>query len=174
MQPAQNIDINALKAQVDEEIAARLLIEADFARYTQRRALRIGELKLLVPLEATSEVLEMPPLYRLPGAPTGIMGLANRHGRVVPVLDLSEFFGKRVERVARSWLLICGRGDEAIGLVIDSLPERKSFVQDDETSLSQIQHPIKNYARKAYRAGKDIWIDIETGEFFDKIFNVET
>ena len=132
MEPAQTIDINALKAQVDAEIAARLLIEADSARYIQRRGFCIGDLKLLVPLDATSEVLEMPPLFRLPGAPAGIMGLANRHGRVVPVMDLSVLFEMPLDRAASSWLLVCGRGDEAVGLVIDSLPERKSFVQDDE------------------------------------------
>jgi twitching motility protein PilI len=173
MEPAQNIDIDALKAQVDAEIAARLLIEADSARYIQRRGIRIGELKLLVPLDATSEVLEMPPLYRLPGAPPGIVGLANRHGRVVPVMDLSVFFEKPFDRAGRSWLLVCGRGDDAVGLVIDGLPERKSFVQDDEIGLSEIKHPVESYARTAYRSGKEIWVDIDTDEFFTKVFHVE-
>ncbi len=173
MESAQTIDIDALKAQVDAEIAARLLIEADSARYIQRRGICIGDLKLLVPLDATSEVLDMPPLYRLPGAPAGITGLANRHGRVVPVMDLSVFFEKSFNRAGRSWLLVCGRGDDAVGLVIDGLPERKSFVQDDEIGLSEIKHPIVSYARTAYRSGKDIWIDIDTEAFFNKVFHVE-
>jgi chemotaxis signal transduction protein len=173
MEPAQTIDINALKAQVDAEIAARLLIEADSARYIQRRGFCIGDLKLLVPLDATSEVLEMPPLFRLPGAPPGIKGLANRHGRVVPVMDLSVLFEMPLDRAASSWLLVCGRGDEAVGLVIDSLPERKSFVQDDEIGLAEIKHPIAGYAKAAYRDGRDIWIDIDTEEFFAKVFHIE-
>jgi chemotaxis signal transduction protein len=173
MESAQTIDIEALKAQVDAEIAARLLIEADFARYIQRRGFRIGSLKLLVPLDATSEVLEMPPLFRLPGAPAGIIGLANRHGRVVPVMDLSALFEMSLDRTASLWLLVCGRGDEAVGLVIDNLPERKSFVQDDEISVSEIRHPIASYAKAAYREGQDVWVDIDTEEFFAKVFRVE-
>lgn len=173
METAQTIDINALKAQVDAEIAARLLIEADSARYIQRRGFCIGELKLLVPLNAASEVLEMPPLFRLPGAPAGIRGLANRHGRVVPVMDLSVLFEMPFDRGANSWLLVCGRADEAVGLVIDSLPERKSFVQDDEIGLAEIGPPIASYAKAAYRDGQDIWIDIDTEEFFAKVFHVE-
>jgi len=173
MEPAQPIDIDALKAQVDAEIEARLLAEADSARYIQRRGFCIGDLKLLVPLDATSEVLEMPALFRLPGAPSGIKGLANRHGRVVPVMDLSVLFEMPLDRNARSWLLVCGRGDEAVGLAIDGLPERKSFVREDEVGLAEVDHPIASYARAAYRDGRNIWIDIDTGEFFAKVFHVE-
>lgn len=173
MEFAQTIDINALKAQIDAEIAARLLIEADSARYIQRRGFCIGNLKLLVHLDATSEVMEMPPLFRLPGAPTGITGLANCHGRVVPVMDLSVLFGLPHDRAASTWLLVCGRGDEAVGLVIDSLPERKKFVQADEIVLSDVTHPIASYARAAYREGQDIWIDLDTKEFFAAVFHVE-
>jgi chemotaxis signal transduction protein len=174
MEPAQPIDIDALKAQVDAEIAARLLIEADFARYIQRRGFCIGSLKLLVPLDSTSEVLEMPPLFRLPGAPTGIKGLANRHGRVVPVMDLSVLLEMPSDRRSGTWLLVCGKGDEAVGLVIDSLPERKSFVHDDGVDLSEIKHPIASYARAAYRDGRNIWIDIDPEVLFAKVFHVET
>lgn len=173
MEPDQKIDINALKAQVDAEIAARLLIEADSARYIQRRGFCVGDLRLLVQLDATSEVLEMPPLFRLPGAPTGIIGLANRHGRVVPVTDLSAFFGQEHDPVVRAWLLVCGWGDEAVGIVIDSLPERKRFVQDDEISTSDITHPISTYAKAAYRDGQDIWIDLDTEKLFAAVFHVE-
>ena len=178
MESSKTIDINALKAQIDAEIAARLLIEADSARYIQRRGFCIGELRLLVPLNATSEVLEMPPLFRLPGAPTGIKGLANSHGRVVPVVDLSVLFGLQLDRAAGSWLLIYGWGDEAVGLIIDSLPERKRFVHDDEINLSEITHPIASYAKAAYRDGangdgKEIWIDLDTKELFAEIFHVE-
>ena len=174
MEPDKPIDIDALKAQVDAEIAARLLIEADFARYVQRRGFCIGDLKLLVPLDATSEVLEMPLLFRLPGAPTGIRGLANRHGRVVPVMDLSALFQTSTDRRSGSWLLVCGKGDEAVGLAIDNLPERKSFVQSDEISLVEVKHPIAGYAKAAYRDGRDVWVDIDPEELFAKVFHVET
>jgi twitching motility protein PilI len=173
MEPDKTIDIEALKAQVDAEIAARLLIEAEYARHIQRRGFRVGELKLLVSLNSTSEVLDMPPLFRLPGAPAGIRGLANRHGRVVPVLDLLALFEMPLDSSANKWLLVCGRGDEAVGLNIDSLPERKSFVRDDEVDLAEVKHPIANYAKSAYKDGSNIWIDIDIEDFFAKVFHVE-
>jgi chemotaxis signal transduction protein len=185
MEPTQTIDLDALKAQATAEIEARLIIEAEAARYIQRRGFYIGDLKLLVRLDATSEVLEIPSLFRLPGAPTGIKGLANRHGRVVPVMDLTVFFGLTQARATKGWLLVCGRGDEAVGLIIDSLPERKRFVPQDEIPLSDIAHPISAYAQAAYRdgdngkkqngladIGADSWIDLDTEKFFTAVFHV--
>lgn len=169
----QTIDIDALKAQVDAEIAARLLIEADYARYVHRRGFHVGDLRLLVNLDATSEVAEMPQMFRLPGAPAGVKGLTNRHGRVVPVLDISVLFGTRHDFAAKVWLLVCGRGDEAVGILVDSLPERKKFAQDDVVNLSDVTHPIASYAKAAYREGQDVWIDLDTEAFFNSVFQVE-
>lgn len=172
MNSTRTIDTNALKAQIDAEIAARLLIEADYARYIHRRGFHVGDLRLLVDMDATSEVLDMPPLFRLPGAPRGIKGLVNRHGRVVPVMDMSDLFGLN-DRAEKAWLLVCGRGDEAVGIMINSLPERKKFTQDDQIGLNEITHPVAAHAKRAYREGKDIWIDLDTEALFDFVFHVD-
>lgn len=165
--------INALKAQIDAEIASRLLMEADAARQVHRRGFRAGDLRLLVKMDAASEVAEMPQLYRLPGAPPGIIGLVNRYGRVMPVMDLSVLFGIQHDRSGNGWLLTCGRGDEAVGLVIDSLPERKKFAQQDEISLSDVAHPIAAHARAAYREGQEVWVDVDFDAFFTAVLQTD-
>lgn len=170
----QPIDINALKAQVDAEIAARLLAEADSARHIHRRGFRVGQLSLLVKLDMTSEVVELPIVYRLPGAPLGVKGITNRHGRVIPVVDLSIFFGIKHQHVANQWLLVCGRGDAAVGIVIDSLPEHKIFLQDDTISHLDVASPIVFYAKAAYRQGSDVWMDIDAEAFFEAVFKIKT
>ncbi len=171
--PVQSVDIEGLKAKVDAEIAARLLLEADYARYIHRRGVKAGGVRLLLSLDATSEVTEMPPLFRLPGAPAGVIGLANRHGRVVPVLDLAVLFGAQRDHSGKAWLIVCGRGEEAVGIVIDALPERKKFAKDDEVAVADVDHPIAAYAVAAYRDGNDVWIDIDTEAFFTSVFQVE-
>lgn len=173
MDSAKTVDIEALKAQIDAEIAARLLVEADFASHIHRRGFVVGDLRLLVHMEAASEVVEIPQLFRLPGAPIGVKGLANRYGRVVPVMDIPAVFGFKHDRVATEWLLVCGRGDEAVGIIIDSLPERKKFTQDDEISLSEVKHPIAAYARAAYLEWQDIWIDLDTESLFTAVLQAD-
>ena len=173
MNSAQSIDINILKSQVDAEIAARLLAEAEHALHIHRRGFQVGDLRLLVRMEIASEVLAMPTLFRLPGAPRGIKGLVNRHGRVVPVIDMPDLFGNRHEVAESPWLLVCGRGEKAAGIIIDSLPERKKFVDDDRVNLAEVSHPITAHAKGAYREGPDVWIDLDTDAFFDSVFLVE-
>jgi chemotaxis signal transduction protein len=168
------VDIDALKAQVDADIAARLLMEADAARQIHRRGFRIGELNLLVSLDAASEVSVIPPLFRLPGAPKGIIGLVNSHGRVMPVVELSALFEKQQKRSNTAWLLTCGRGDGAVGLIIESLPERKKFDQEDELALAEVAHPIAAHAKAAYREGTDIWIDVDFEKLFNAVLQVDT
>ena len=65
------------------------------------------------------------------------------------------------------------KGDDAVGLVIDSLPERKSFVQDDEVGLAGVTHPIASYAKTAFREGQDIWLDLDAEQMFNAVFHVD-
>ncbi|HEX9778267.1 MAG TPA: chemotaxis protein CheW [Geopsychrobacteraceae bacterium] len=44
-------------------------------------------------LTQIQEVVDAAPVYYLPGAPEGIMGALNFHGRILPVLDLPLQFG---------------------------------------------------------------------------------
>lgn len=173
MNSTPSIDINVLKSQVDAEIAARLLVEAEHARQIHRRGFHVGDQRLLVSMEVASEVLPMPPLFRLPGAPRGVKGLVNRHGRVVPVIGIPELFGIQQDPAQNEWLLVCGLGDEAVGIIVNSLPERKKFVNADQVDLKEISHPITVHAKGAYREGQDIWIDLDSDAFFDSVFHVD-
>lgn len=169
----QYVDKDALKAQVDAEIAARLELEADYARYIHRRGFNIGPLRLLVGLDEASEVAEMPQLFRLPGAPVGVKGLANRHGRVVPVLDLLVLFGGGGVQEDGGWLLVYGRGDEAVGIMIDSLPDRKKFALEDAVNIEEIRHPIALHAKGAYRDGVATWVDMDMAALFEAVFKID-
>mgnify|MGYP001563953606 CR=1 FL=1 len=167
------IDINALKLQVDADLAARILIEAEEAKHIQRRSFQIAGLPLLVGLDASSEVAEMPVICRLPGAPQGVKGLVNRHGRVIPVLDLAALFSLPKVPNANKWMLVCGRGETAVGLMIDDLPERRVFDHSDAVDLAKIVNPIAQYAQAAYQQGGEIWIDLDTHGLFTAIFGVD-
>ena len=170
---AQVVDNDQLKAQVDEEIAARLQVEADYARYIHKRGFNVGELKLLIDLDAASEVVELPPLFRLPGAPAGVKGLSNRHGRVVPVLDFCALFGAECEQESTPWLLVYGRGEEAVGVIIDSLPERKKFAVEDIVTMDEVKSVVGKYAKAAYREKEQIWVDVDMDALFGSVFKVD-
>jgi len=90
-------------------------------------------------------------------------------------MDIPAVKSLKHERAAATqWLLVCGRGDEAVGIIIDSLPERKKFTQDDEISLSQVTHPIVAYAKAAYMEWQDIWIDLDTEAMFPAVLQMDS
>lgn len=165
-----NVDLKALKAQVDADIASRLAAEAESAQHIHRRGFRVGNLALLVEMDAASAVAELPAVYRLPGAPLGVKGLINHHGRVVPVVDLFGLLGFAVKPSAHQWLLVCGWGEAAVGLLIDSLPERKVFGQGDVVDTTDLANPLARFARAAYREGGLIWLDMDMENFFAAVF----
>lgn len=167
------IDFAALKAQVDADIEARMAAEAGAAHYIQRRGFRVGKFNLAVALDAASEVAALSEVYHLPGAPAGVIGLVNRHGRVVPAIDLLSLSGARSGTLEDLWLLVCGKGDEAVGLVIDSLPERIMFSQTEATDLTAISGEMTHYADAAYRKHDQTWLDMNLEKLFASIFNLE-
>ena len=166
------LDASALKLQVDADMAERATVEAEEARHIHRRGFRVGELMLLVALDATSEVAEMPSICHLPGAPQGVLGLINRHGRVMPVVDLQKLFGATRSVKNKQWLLVCGRGEAAVGVLIDGLPERKTFAHSDTIEIATLNHPMRRYAQAAYQQGNENWLDLNTELLFTFVFNV--
>jgi chemotaxis signal transduction protein len=160
-------DVAAAQARVLAEIAARQNVATTNNETVERQGYRIGALRILATYDATSELAAMPVIYRLPGAPEGVKGLANLHGNVVPVFDLTRWFGVEHNAGAQQMLLVLGHGDGAVGVVIDGLPERKRFSPSDAVDI-EIGHPrMARFATAAYRDSTGIWLQFDDRRFFE-------
>jgi purine-binding chemotaxis protein CheW len=85
--------------------------------------LRFGSSRYVIALAAVAEVVPAPPLTRLPGAPSWLLGVANVRGRVVPVLDLRPILGAVCVPLASSARLVVIRVDGvAAGVVAEAVP----------------------------------------------------
>ena len=164
-------NLQSLQERLSLEIASRQVNSGLPQRYIDRQGFRIGPLRLLARFEATSELSEIPSLYRLPGAPAGLKGMANIHGNAVPVFDLATLFGVRSFAGKSAKLLIFGSGSSAAGVIIDTLPERKRFLADDEVDTQSAHAAVKPFAVKAYNDGAsetDTWVEFNDRLFFDR------
>jgi twitching motility protein PilI len=160
-------DVAAAQARVLAEIAARQGIASKPDNAIERQGYRIGALRILATYDATSELAAMPTIYRLPGAPDGVKGLANLHGNVIPVFELTRWFGVEHDANSQQMLLVLGHGDGAVGVVIDGLPERKRFSPADAVDI-EIGHPrMARFATAAYRDSKGIWLEFDDRRFFE-------
>jgi len=109
------------------------------ARYVVCRA---GGSLYAVLLEEAREILPLPRLTRLPGAPGFIPGLANVRGTIVTVVDLAGWFGADTAPRQEAWLMVvnagggelsamgrsdAGGGDRAMGFAVDEVHDVVSF-----------------------------------------------
>lgn len=159
-------DVASAQARVLAEIAARQTATVT-ADSVDRQGYRIGALRILSKYDASSELAPMPTIYRLPGAPDGVKGLANMHGNVVPVFELTRWFGVEHSTEVQQMLLVLGHGEGAVGVVIDGLPARKRFTPADEVAVAMGHPRMARFAKAAYRDADGIWMEFDDRRFFE-------
>lgn len=75
-----------------------------------------------LPIEQVVEVVAMVDLVKLPDAPPVLLGMANRHGTVIPMLDMPRIFGQPVLLVTPATLFIVAESPALqVGLVVDEV-----------------------------------------------------
>ncbi len=135
----------------------------------QRQGFRIGGLRLMIPYEHGSELIEMPPTYQLPNSPAWFVGMANLHGGLVPVFDLVERFGVEHDAKATPMLLVLGHGDDKAGLVIDGLPQRLRPTAADRLEDPALHEALVDCVSDAYWFADQDWMEFSYAALLDRL-----
>jgi len=70
------------------------------------------------------EIIRVPPVTKIPGAPYWAEGVINLRGGVIPVLDLRKRFGMPPgPEDADRRIVVVELGDQTIGIVVDGVSE---------------------------------------------------
>src|SRR4051812_44057840 len=59
-----------------------------------------------VPADRAQEVVSLPALTRVPGAPSHLLGVFAHRGEVIPVIDLGALTGAKVEGASKRAVLV--------------------------------------------------------------------
>lgn len=127
-----------------------------------RQGFRIGELHFMIRYEEASELVEMPTIHRLPNAPEWFCGIANLHGKLVPVIDMAGYVGVEADPQARRMLLVLARGNEATGVLIDGLPERLRLGEDSKADAAAAPERLRPHLHGIGQIGEQLWLDLDT------------
>lgn len=100
----------------------------------QRQGYRIGSLALTVGFDEAVELAQARDIARLPNAPAWVLGLANVHGRPVPVFDLCPALGLTHDAAKLPMWLVIGTGDCIAAIVVDGTPLRLRLQPDARTT----------------------------------------
>jgi len=70
------------------------------------------------------EIVTLPPITHVPGAPHFVEGVINLRGQVIPVVDLRQRFGMPpAERGSETRVMVAEVGEFIIGLIVDGVSE---------------------------------------------------
>ncbi len=85
--------------------------------YERMLGVNVAGQNYALPARFVREVARLPELSRVPNAPAGILGLANLHGSVIPVVSAATLLSKEASEPTRMVIVEAG---ELIGLAVDS------------------------------------------------------
>ena len=87
-----------------------------------------GEL-FTVDLQNVREVFVVESITPVPGMPSGLVGVTNLRGSVVPLLDLRQMIGLAAES-ALKYAVVVKHGNWQVGVLVDSVPEIRTLSKD--------------------------------------------
>lgn len=137
-------------------------------RQRVRYGFRIGELGFLIGADTVSEVVEQATVYPVPQTPPWLAGIVNLRGNLVPVFDLQRCLEFKVDHQEKRYLLVLDKGDDAIGLFIENLPQLMN-------ANHKLAHPpplpavLRGHVAMVYGEDKIIWVEFDHRGFFQSL-----
>jgi chemotaxis signal transduction protein len=147
-----------------EPLAKAGIKDAGLARF----GYRVGSLRLLVGRGVLSELLAGCETYPIPNVPAPLRGYVNRQGALVPVWDLKLLLeppSANQEIQTPESILVLGRGDQRVGIVIDGMP-RALKCTDRVARLPQLPDELAPYVHEAWYAENSLWFEFAHEDFF--------
>lgn len=110
-------------------------------------------------MQDVSELMRVPPLTRVPGAKSFVLGVGNVRGRLMTVIDLAMFFGQ-ASKLPRTQRRVLAVDDEEhlLGFVIDDSFGMQHLPADSYTeAVEEIPEMFTVFVRGAYEVAGVSW-----------------
>jgi twitching motility protein PilI len=119
-------------AERSAESAAGLPEQQDIQTYWSGVGFTLGGIKMVAPMAEVAEMLVLPSVTRMPGVQPWVKGVANVRGRLLPLIDLNQFFDEDKLTTSRDRrVLVVERGELYTGLVVDKVFGMQHFPADN-------------------------------------------
>ena len=117
---------------VPESVAPTLeggITQGPSASMVRAAIVSIGGELFTINLQHVREVFVVESTTPVPGMPSGLVGVTNLRGSVVPLLDLRSMIGLSSE-VALKYAVVVNHGDRQVGVLVDTVPEIRTLSKD--------------------------------------------
>ena len=148
--------------------AQGLPAQVDIQRRWSGIGFQLGGVQLVIAMSDVAEILDVPPVTRLPGVQPWAKGVANVRGRLLPVIDFSQFLEiSDGSHDHKRGVLVIEKGDVYCGLIVDQVYGMKNFPaealldenhdeefdQELDVSIEGLRHLVQG----AYLSDDTIW-----------------
>ena len=82
-----------------------------------------------IDLQYVREVFVVESITPVPAMPSGLVGVTNLRGTVIPLLDLRQMFGLSTETALR-YAVVLKHGTWQVGVLVDTVPEIRTLTRD--------------------------------------------
>ncbi len=122
-------------------------------------AFRVGEYRLVAPLDHVTEILTYPGMAKVPGSKEWVRGIANIRGNLLPIMDLQGYLQGRSTLPGRlSRILVVNHKGVFSGLVVDEVLGFKHFFPEQRTEdLPSGDPALVAYLLHGFYSGDDHW-----------------
>jgi twitching motility protein PilI len=120
---------------------------------------RLGNNRMLVPLDEVVEILTYPDLTVVPNTFPWVLGIANIRGKLLPVVDMNGYLNDSITQVKyRSRVLVVDWRGVFSGLVVDEVMGLRHFHEDALVQeSSDIEEYLQPYVSHGYMAEGQYW-----------------
>ena len=146
---AQDMDFDEIKARTSP-VHRYLTFELDGEHYG-------------VNIEYVIEIIGIQDITQLPGTPKYVKGLINLRGKIIPLIDAREKFGKvKAEYNDRTCIVVLDIGEIMVGLVVDVISDVINIHDSDVEEAPNIGKIKANkYIKKIAKIDKKVELLID-------------
>lgn len=162
MAKAAKIDPVALLSEIEQRSrihSVGLPQQEEFKSTALAIGFRIGDIKLVTPVDEVAELLIFPPMSRVPGTKSWVKGIANVRGNLLPIMDLNDYLTRQPTVLnVRSRVLVVNHAGVFAGLLVDEVLGLQHFFDEErKRQLPEIDNFIKSYLTGTYVQDGEEW-----------------
>ena len=145
-------------AKHSDQIASELPVQESAESQWRGIGFRIGKQKFIAPMQEVDEILYIQDCTPVPGVKPWVNGIANIRGRLLTVIDLGTYFGRKASGSLRSSrVLAVKRGDFYCGVVVDEVLGMQAFAEGSANEDIKIDECYEPFIKGGFEQNQECW-----------------
>ena len=120
---------------------------------------RIGDDRLMAPMDEVKEILDLPRYTAVPGVKSWVVGVANVRGSLLPIMDMKGFMlGEDIKQRRKGRVIVINYKGFNTGMIVEEVYGMRHFMAKDEShDLPRVHENITPYVEKVYVQDSERW-----------------